>query len=169
HVLKEMAERWRPEFDSMQVGMPLLANQEDHEKIAEILWEALSSQIADKTLIFMGHGTHHGANAVYRQLEETFHRMGHEEVYIATMEAEPTLEDVMARMAKKQRRGVVLTPLMLVAGDHAVHDMMGAEDSYFIKLIQRGYQVNVICKGLGEYADIRNIYVSNLKKSMEIL
>lgn len=46
---------------------------------------------------------------------------------------------------------VYLVPFMIVAGDHAKHDMAGDEpDSWKSLVAQAGYEPRCICRGLGE-------------------
>ena len=55
---------------------------------------------------------------------------------------------------------------MLVAGDHANNDMAGDEDSFKSKLHDEGFEPECIIKGLGEYEDIRKIYIRHLDAVM---
>ena len=59
---------------------------------------------------------------------------------------------------------VVIAPLMIVAGDHAKNDMAGDEpDSWKTIISQKGYEVQTVLKGLGEYESIRHIFVEHAK------
>ena len=57
---------------------------------------------------------------------------------------------------------VVLAPLMVVAGDHAINDMSGDDDSWQQVFEAAGYETQVVLKGLGEYPSIRKIYLETL-------
>lgn len=60
---------------------------------------------------------------------------------------------------------------MVVAGDHAIHDMSGEdEDSWRSQFEAEGYRVSCVMKGLGEYEKVRQIYLEHTeaaRKSME--
>ena len=73
----------------------------------------------------MGHGSRHENNAVYARLQDIWNRMGCKDVFLGTVEASPDLEEVIKQLRESGYRKVVLTPLMLVAGDHAHTDMAG--------------------------------------------
>ena len=61
----------------------------------------------------------------------------------------------------------VLRPLMVVAGDHANNDMAGAgEESWKCLMEEAGYKVKCIVEGLGELADIRQLYAAHVKSIM---
>lgn len=94
---------------------------------------------------------------------------GHENYYIGTVEAEPTLEDLKAALKEKGTyKKVVLQPLMVVAGDHANNDMAGdEEDSWKSQLENEGYEVICILEGLGQNPAIRNIYVAHTRAALE--
>ena len=50
------------------------------------------------------------------------------------------------------------------AGDHAKNDMAGDEpDSWKTIISQKGYEVQTVLKGLGEYESIRHIFVEHAK------
>lgn len=166
--VKDVVNTYRGAFEVVAVGEPLLTDEADYEKVVRTLWAGLCPEDEDKILVFMGHGTSHEANESYTRLERTFHRMGHPEVYVAAVEAEPAIEDVIAAMDQREKKPVILTPLMLVAGDHAVNDMAGSEEDSFLSLLtEAGYEVEVVLKGLGEYEGIREIYGEHLKNTMK--
>lgn len=70
----------------------------------------------------MGHGTEVESNQVYGQMQQVLKEAGHDNYYVGTVEAAPTLEDVLAGVKDSGAHKVVLQPLMIVAGDHANND-----------------------------------------------
>ena len=63
-----------------------------------------------------------------------------------------------------------LAPLMIVAGDHVVNDMAGdGEDSWKSTLERAGYPVTCHLKGLGEYPQVRQMFLAHLAKALECL
>ena len=67
---------------------------------------------------------------------------------------------------------VVLRPLMVVAGDHANNDMAGDdEDSWKSQFEASGEFDSVDCQiaGLGEVADIQQLYVAHTKAAVDSL
>ena len=119
--------------------------------------------------IFMGHGTEHFANAAYCQLEYMLHDSGRTDVVLGTVEGYPGLEEVFRRLdERKAVQKVVLHPLMVVAGDHAKNDLAGDEpESWKSRLLERGYQVSCELKGLGEYPQIRALFVRHALEAAE--
>ena len=57
---------------------------------------------------------------------------------------------------------------MLVAGDHAHTDMAGAQEGSWKSVLEgKGFEVRCIVKGMGEYPEIRSLYVRHLKQLEE--
>lgn len=57
--------------------------------------------------------------------------------FIYTVEAYPTLENVIAKLKQNKIKKVTLMPFMLVAGDHAANDMAGDDKDSFNLLMLR--------------------------------
>ena len=95
---------------------------------------------------------------------------GFKNYYVGTVEAEPSLDDVLAKVKEGGYKKVVLEPLMVVAGDHANNDMAGDdEDSWKSVFEAEGFEVECLIRGLGENEDIRKIYTDHAQKAIESL
>ena len=81
------------------------------------------------------------------------------------MESFPDLRNVMAKLEISGRKKVVLMPFMFVAGEHEKNDMAGEEDSWKSELEEKGYEVRVILKGLGEFEGIRKIFAEHIEEA----
>lgn len=166
--MKTVVNGMQSEFHQIDIAGPLLLREEDYVNTAEALWNELKGEAEGNILVLMGHGTPVEADGTYTRLEEEFHRQGHKDVYIATVEGKIGINEIIAKMQTKGYHTgsrVILTPFMMVAGDHAVNDMAGTEeDSFASRLTEAGYEVSCIIKGLGEYARIRSIYLGHLKE-----
>ena len=155
-------------FEKFAVGRPILTTHEDYEAAIRALTPEFEGLEEDEAFIFMGHGTHHDANAAYACLDYMLKADGHENVFVGTVEGFPILENIIPQLEKRNIKKVKLMPFMLVAGDHANNDMAGdEEDSWKMILKGEGYEVETILKGLGENEGIRDIYVEHAKALME--
>ena len=150
-------------FEQVVVGEPLLTSDEDFARVGAILVDLLKEYDDGETaIVYMGHGTEHEYNKVYAQMQDVLAGMGAANYYIGTVEAEPSLEDVMAAMEGKGYKRVVLRPMMVVSGDHANNDMAGdEEDSWKSVLTGAGYEVKCVLEGLGQVPGIQEIYVEH--------
>ena len=75
----------------------------------------------------------------------------------------PSIDNVIKNVDMKKT--VIIQPLMIVAGDHAKNDMAGEEDSWKSELEEKGYEVRVILKGLGEFEGIRKIFAEHIEEA----
>ena len=181
-------------FEQILAGQPLLSTEEDRERLARALAEELLGGGPDgesgevevpagagdpaeepRALVLMGHGSANKpeANRIYKEMQQTFQRLGYDNVFVATVEGTPALEDVLAamRLAVKGEdlQEVVLAPLMIVAGDHAKNDMAGPEkDSWKNRLEAAGFAVKPVLRGLGEYPAVREMLTRHAREAMRI-
>ena len=139
------------------IGKPLIANNDDLLKLAEIL-AALKPDDAD-ALLLMGHGTTHFANMVYPAIQTALRLQGHPNVVVGTVEGWPTLENAIDELRALGAKHIELRPMMLVAGDHAQNDMAGDDaDSWKSHLTAAGFDVHCTVEGLGELEDVQRLY-----------
>lgn len=169
--LMEEVASYSDAFEQIAVGEPLLTSDGDFEAVMQAITEDTAEYDDGETAIcFMGHGTEAESNAVYGRLQELLTENGYENYYIGTVEAEPTLEDVMAAVGEGDYKKVVLKPLMIVAGDHANNDMAGdEEDSWKSQFEAAGYEVECILSGLGEQEAIQNLFAEHAQAAMDSL
>ncbi len=155
-------------FENIVVGRPLICFKGEEDGVPDdysVMVDALSKQLPQKdTVILMGHGTNHIANAVYCCFESVLRDRGFRNVHVATVEGYPTLDRVIPNVLADGNTEVTLMPLMLVAGDHAKNDMAGEEqDSWKSILEAEGFKVKIYLHGLGENSEIQDIYIQHIK------
>lgn len=161
-VVKEI-NKYADKFDSMKIGSTLLATDKDYDTLISVLTEETAEYNKEGTaIIYMGHGTEHESNATYAKLQEKITAAGHNNYFIGTVEATPSLEDVIASAKEYGAKKVVLLPLMIVAGDHANNDMAGDEDdSWKTAFEKEGFEVECVLKGLGQYKGVQDMIVDH--------
>lgn len=170
--LADALKDYEDKFEQVALAEPLLTSDEDFDAVAKAITEATASYDDGETAIsFMGHGTEADSNEVYAKLQEVVTAAGYENYFIGTVEAEPSVTDVIAAINEKGTyTKVVLEPLMVVAGDHANNDMAGdEEDSWKSQIEAEGYEVECIIKGLGELPAIQDIYVAHTQAAIDSL
>ena len=144
---------------NITIGKPLLSSEEDYENVVKALELPLNESI-----VFMGHGSDHKTDISYEKLENEIRENGYENIFVATVEGEKTIEDVLVELKSKNINKVLLKPFMLVAGDHATNDMASDdEDSWKSILEANNITVETEISGLGEVEAIQDIFIDHLK------
>ena len=158
-------------FDKIAIGQPLLSSDDDFSRVENAIVDWTKDYDDGETaIVFMGHGTSADSNGVYQKMQDLLTKDGHTNYFVGTVEATPSLDDVMATVKKGNYKRVVLEPLMVVAGDHANNDMAGDDkDSWKSQFEAAGYQVECLLRGLGENETIRQIYVEHAQAAIDSL
>ncbi|SHK40464.1 sirohydrochlorin cobaltochelatase [Tepidibacter formicigenes] len=157
---------FKNDFDKLVMGNPLLTSVEDYKNLVEALKDQMPELKDNEAVVFMGHGTHHYANATYACLDYVLEDMGIR-AYVGTVEGYPEIDNVIKKLKRNNIEKVTLMPLMLVAGDHANNDMAGdEEDSWKSILKKEGFVVETYLHGLGENEKVQDMYVEHAKEAM---
>ena len=161
--LTEEVSQYADAFDKISIGEPLLSTDEDFKSVEEAITGATASYDDGQTaIVFMGHGTEADSNAIYSKMQENLKADKYDNYYIGTVEATPSVTDVLEQVKAGDYKRVVLRPLMVVAGDHANNDMAGDEDDSWKSIFEAaGYNVECVLEGLGSVDAIHEIYVAH--------
>lgn len=167
HDLKVETEQFACENPDISIsfGQPVLFENDDYRLAAEALQEYMPKTEAGEVVLLMGHGSAHFSNASYFALQHYLDALPTHAVYVANVEAPPVLGDVISRMKAEGIRKVFLMPFMLVAGEHAHHDMAGGDKSSWKNILEAsGFEVEVLMKGLGQSRAFCSIYEEKVKR-----
>ena len=157
---------YKDKFESIKIGNPLLTSTLDYENLVKIIIKEFSYLKGNEALVCMGHGSEHYSNSTYPALDYMFKEKGFKNVFIGTVEGYPELTQVISALKEINPSKVTLMPLMVVAGDHAINDMSSDEDDSWKSILEdKGFKVNCSLKGLGEYEDIRKMYIKHIKEA----
>ncbi len=161
--LKNELAEYADAFDQIVLSNPLLVTDEDFRDVAEAIVSATAGYDDGKTAIcFMGHGTEADSNGVYAKMQTVLTEMGKDNYFIGTVEAEPSVDDVLAQVQSGDYSRVVLRPLMIVAGDHANNDMAGDEEDSWKSIFEgAGYEVECVVEGLGQLEAIQELILAH--------
>ena len=169
--MSEAIAQYSDAFEQVSIGQPLLTSDEDFQAVAKAITEATAEYDDGETaIVFMGHGTEAESNGVYAKMQQVLTDGGHDHYYVGTVEATPSVEDVLAAVQQGNYKRVVLRPLMVVAGDHANNDMAGDEDgSWKTTFEQAGYEVVCEVEGLGALESVQQLYVEHAQAAVDAL
>ena len=162
--LAKALESYKDKFKKVALGEPLLSSDDDYYKVIAALASVSERYDDGKTaLVFMGHGTEAESNKVYSTLQDKLSAEGKKNYFIGTVEATPSIEDVLKGVEAAGLKKAVLRPLMVVAGDHANNDMADLEDpeSWASQLTAAGIEVECVLEGLGQIVEIDELYAAH--------
>jgi sirohydrochlorin cobaltochelatase len=153
------------------IGMPLFASDEDIEKTINVLADSIPPP-EEWATVLVGHGTHHPAGKAYRKIERILQERYQKNVLISVVEGEPSWEAARESIQKSGVKKVKFIPLMFVAGDHMLNDVMGedsedGESSWKMQL--QGIEIDASEKGLGFNKRIIDIYLQHLEEAHNYL
>ena len=169
--VKEALLGYVDKFERIRIGKPLLTTEADYDTVIAAITEATKKYDDGKTAIcFMGHGTEASSNHVYADFQAKLTEKGFANYFVGTVEAEPSVYDVLEAVKAGSYTKVVLRPLMIVAGDHANNDMADLEDeeSWASVFTAAGYEVECVLEGLGQLPEIQKLLVEHARNA-EIL
>lgn len=166
-AMKKNVLSFRDEFDSISICDSLIVSYEDKKNVCRIMTEEYHPA-KDEIVLFMGHGTEHTANEIYKEMDYIFKRDGYPNMYMGTVEGDFSIDRFLSEIKPLHPRRILLAPFMIVAGDHATNDMSGNdEDSWKSILEKEGYSVTCTLKGLGEIQEIRNIFIRHIREGLD--
>ena len=163
-VVREFSSR----FARLVLAEPVFSALEDYASVLAALLMDLHVRPGEE-LVLMGHGSPHRHNPVYEQLQAHIDREGLP-AHVGVLEASdtPSLDDVLARLARTGSKSVLLAPLLLTGGRHVEQEMAGdAPTSWKSRLEAAGYAVRVSPYGLGEYPAFRSLYLKKAEKALQ--
>jgi sirohydrochlorin cobaltochelatase len=157
-------------IEKTTIGGPLLGKHQDMQQMANFICKTFpASDNKKEAVLLMGHGSHHDANVYYPAFQYYLEEISPDH-FIGTVEGFPLLDDVMSRLDAGGYQTVKLVPFMSVAGDHAKNDMAGDEQgSWKSQLEAKGYEVEIVMKGLADYDEVIQIWIDHLKEAYDAL
>lgn len=147
---------------TVSLTRPLLYNSEDCRWLAGVVTTRLAGE-ASGQVVLVGHGSDDSANAMYALFDYVLQHSGHTRFHVGTLENYPDLgavEDILGRTGDTR---VTLYPLLLIAGNHALHDIKG---EWRRRLEDKGYQVDVVGEGLLELPDVKGRILDQVRRTM---
>ena len=189
--MTEAVNEYKDKFESVAIAEPMLGEVGDDATVINDDKKAVAQAITDEAckeagfdsmdaaaeagtaFVFMGHGTSHTANITYDQMQTQMENLGFKNAFIGTVEGKPedtACDKVIEKVKEAGYKNVVLSPLMVVAGDHANNDMAGDdEDSWKSQFVASGNFENVDTQiaGLGRIEAVEQLYVDHTKAAID--
>ncbi len=144
-----------------KVSAPLLADSDDLDWMADLLGAIAANEGCP--LLMMGHGSDHAADETYAQLRRRLPK----NVFLGCLKGEHTLEALFPTLRAARSSEIMLMPLMLTAGTHALRDLAGdGKHSWKSILEARGFRVHARLQGLGALSEVQQCYVKKVEQCL---
>lgn len=148
------------------IGMPLLASQDDHYRVARALVPVIRSRRHDGVIIF-GHGTYHPCWTVLPAFERIIRKVAGEQVVVAALEKYPSSDEVIAELKENNCSNVLAIPLLITAGMHFSRDITGdSDESWKNRLAREHIDLTFHEQGLGMLDGIPDIFCSHIEDAL---
>ena len=164
--IKNIEVYFKDKFKSIKVGRPIFYYQgieglpEDYSLFIKSIKGIIEGEEA---VVMMGHGTVHPSNAVYGALQSVLNDEGYKNVFVGTVKGYPNFTSVLNKIKKRGIKKVLLMPLMLVAGNHAINDMTSEKDNSWKSMLEaERIEVKLWSKGLGEVDEFAQLYIDRV-------
>jgi len=164
-LIGDAVQKVKADFDTICIGKPLLWGVNDCKWMVKVLTSHITTEPM-KTVVLVGHGTDGPANAIYSQLDYMLHDQGYNNYHVATIEGYPNLDNIKKILAINKGKHIILYPLLMIAGNHAVNDIQGIWKQ---KLTTLGYDVEVWHGGLATLPEVKNHIISQIQEMNKTL
>lgn len=164
----DVCAEYADKFEELHMVPPVMNTASDIRVFADVIDDIVDRGDADDVTVFMGHGTSHVVDNRYDELDKALKDLARVDIIIGTVEGQRDFDYVLDQLAQKKVGLIYLLPLMVVAGDHAQNDMAGDEDDSWLSMLrENGYAVRAVLKGLGEFKEMRQLWLRKLHDTIE--
>ena len=142
--LKDELAGYSDSFEKIVLGDPLLTSDDDFQKVMNAIVKKKGVRTTARPQSASWVTAPRRIPTPYTpRCRETLTPQATTNYFVGTVEATPSLDDVIAAVKAGGYKKVVLRPLMIVAGDHANNDMAGDEDgSWKTEFEKAGFEGN---------------------------
>ena len=158
-ALEQEMEQRRGDFREIRLTTPLLFYEKDYRELTDRVLAPLAKD-RDTAYLLVGHGTYDSSTAQYAMLDHFLMDRGLSQIIVGCIEGYPYYDQALRRLRATGLRRVCLMPLMMVAGEHAKHDI---SDEWAAALRHEGYEVTVDARGLGELPEVQEMVVERAR------
>jgi sirohydrochlorin cobaltochelatase len=169
--IETIKERFKP-FNKLVVGRPALGTYGTKHPYAEDIKVAAGAlredaELAKKkgaALVYMGHGNEFfPSGGSYLEFESEMNKIYPDVLtFVGNVEGYPDFERLLGLLKHAGVKKVVIKPMMVVAGDHAMNDMAGSDQGSWKSMLEKaGIEVVPVLRGLGQQDAFAEIFVQH--------
>jgi sirohydrochlorin cobaltochelatase len=155
----------------ISLGKPLLNSLEDRKRLLDALAKDFPSDFKENAVLLVGHGSPSPAGtreylALYTLM---LSKLKGKNVFFGTIEGQPPIKNALGALKRSSAGKVTIVPLMFVAGDHFINDIMGdKEGSIKTELLAaKPFEITAVDKGLGYNDGVIGVYLDHLTAALD--
>lgn len=155
----------------ISLGKPLLNSLEDRKRVLDALAKDFPADFKEHAVLLVGHGSPLPAGtreylSLYTLILSKFKGKN---VFFGNIEHQPPVKNALGALKKSSASKVTIIPLMFVAGDHFINDIMGDEEGSIKKdlLAAKPYEITAVDKGLGYNDGVIQVYLDHLTTALD--
>ena len=154
-------------FKDVYISAPLLYSEGDGELTARAMHGAFSDLVGDDILILIASGHKTDGAEEIAGFEQALQKHI-KNSYVATLHGERRLYKVIRDMKQNgiEAGRVVFVPMEFMAGEKVENEVSQEYTDLVQRLIDEGYTVEAVFRGLAEYDEFQRIYMKHLYDSM---
>ncbi len=154
-------------FTTAKLGHPLLVSKKDMDEVVQVVLDTVPKERQkEEAVVLMGHGNDHGPGDLTLVATAQAFSAADKNVHLACVEGALSFDAVVTQLKKDGIKTVWLMPFMIVAGDHAVNDLVGPEEDSWASLLQKeGFTVRQHVVGLGQVQGIRDVFLRHSEEA----
>lgn len=137
-------------------------NPKEGQEIAEIIYEN-----SDDNILLIGHGSKNQSNKLYYRIREAMREVSNKNVYMATLEGEYTIDNVIEQLKQDNIKNITLKLLFIIPGKHVINDILNGENSWINEIKSMGININISNYSLLQYKGIREKYIARISDSVK--
>lgn len=166
NLMIETISNYKDKFESIKIGAPLLTSNKDYNKLIDIIIKKFSYLKKDESLICIGHGSNNYVNSNYERLNYMFKEKGFKHIFVVTIKGYSNISNIILELKNLNPKKVTLMPLMVVSGNHVLKDIIGDNKNSWKSILEdNGFKVEYSLKSLGEYKEIKKMYIEHIKEA----
>lgn len=156
HILPGVEYKKLTDLAGDKVGLPLFSSYRDLEEFVDLMDFNIEDENA---LVLFGHGTYHKNDIIYDDLQEIYRDKGYNNIFIVCVEGNTPVDNIINELKALNPKKVIVQPLMIVAGVHAIEDMDSDDEGSLRSVLEgEGFKVESRMWGLGEYDEIADLF-----------
>lgn len=164
----EIIECYRKSFEQIEFGRNLLSEESEVKKLfIKIISNIPDAADKNTAICFIAHGLEDGKNIDSFKLQNIVKQIKKSDCYIGMLHGNPSVENLIFRIHKKEYKKIILVPLMLISGYHVNKNIAGVErESWKSKLEAENYEVMCEEQGIGEYEIVRQLFLLHIQEAV---